>query len=187
MKLPLQITWRGISQSDAIETAIREKADKLEQFYDKIMACRVTVDAPHQHGGKGNLYEIHLDITVPGGEIVVRRNPTERHAHEDIYVVIRDVFDEARRQLQDHARKERGDVKAHGVPRHARVLKKFPAEDYGVLETPDGREIYFHKNALIDGDFSTLHEGTEVLYVEEQGNEGPEARQVVLGKHAWQP
>lgn len=187
MKLPLQITWRGISQSDAIETAIREKADKLEQFYDKIMACRVTVDAPHQHGGKGNLYEIHLDITVPGGEIVVRRNPPERHTHEDIYVVIRDVFDDARRQLQDHARKERGDVKVHDVPRHARVLKKFPAEDYGVLETPDGREIYFHKNALIDGDFDTLHEGTEVLYVEEQGNEGPEARQVVLGKHAWQP
>lgn len=186
MKLPLQITWRGISQSDAIESAIREKADKLEQFYDKMMACRVTVDAPHQHGGKGNLYEIHLDITVPGGEIVVRRSPPEKHAHEDIYVVIRDVFDEARRQLQDHVRKERGDVKAHGVPRHARVLKKFPAEDYGVLETPDGREIYFHKNALIDGDFSTLHEGTEVLYVEEQGNEGPEAQQVTIGKHTWQ-
>jgi ribosomal subunit interface protein len=183
MKLPLQITWRNVDQSDAIEASIREHAEKLDQFCDQIMSCRVVIEAPHGHHHKGKLYHIGIDITAPGKEIVVKRDPAEHAAHEDIYVSIRDAFNAARRQLQDYMRKRRGDVKAHDVPTHARVIRKFPAQDHGFLETPDGREIYFHRNALIDADFDTLHEGTEVYYVEEEGNEGPQAKQVSVGKH----
>lgn len=183
MKLPLQITWRNIGQSDAVEAAIRDKAGKLDEFYEHIMSCRVIVEAPHTHHHKGNLFHICLDIKVPDKEIVVRRGPAEHGAHEDIYVAIRDAFDAARRQLQDYARRRRGDVKEHDVPRHARVIRKFPVQGYGFLETPDHREIYFHRNALIDADFDTLDEGTEAYYIEEQGEHGPQAKQVTVGKH----
>jgi len=184
MQLPLQITWRGIKHSDAAEAQIREKAEKLDQFYDRIMGCRVMVESPHEHHHKGNLFHIRIDITVPGGEIVVRRSPEAHSAHEDIYVVIRDAFDAARRQLQDYARKQRGEIKRHDIAHTATVLRKFPAQGYGFLLTPDNREIYFHKNSLTDADFDFLHEGTVVHYVEEQGDEGPQAQKVILAKEA---
>lgn len=183
MKIPLQITWHGVDQSEAIEADIRDKADKLDQFCDNIMSCRVVVEAPHGHHHKGKLYRLSIDIKVPGKEIVVKRNPAEHSAHEDVYVAIRDAFDAARRQLAEFTRERRGDVKAHDVPRHARVIRKFPAQGYGFIETPDRREIYFHRNALLNGDFDKLAEGTEVYFIEEQGEKGPQAKQVTIGKH----
>ncbi len=116
MQLPLQITWHHISHSPAIEAEIRAKAAKLEQFYDHIISCRVVVDAPHRHHHKGNLFSIKLDIKVPDREIAISREPSEHHEHEDIYVVIRDAFDAARRQLQDYVRVRRGKVKHHEQP-----------------------------------------------------------------------
>jgi ribosomal subunit interface protein len=110
---PLQITWRDIPKSDALEADIRAKAEKLEQFYDKIISCRVTVEASNRRHHKGNLYRLHIAIEVPDKEIVVTRDPRDDHAHEDMYVSIRDAFDAARRQLQDYARIRRGDVKHH--------------------------------------------------------------------------
>jgi ribosomal subunit interface protein len=183
VKLPLQITWRNIEKSEAIEDAIRAKAEKLDQFYEHIMSCRVVVEAPHKHHHKGNLYRLHLDIKVPDKEIVVTRDPSEHSAHEDMYVAIHDAFDAARRQLQDYVRIRRGQTKMHDIYHEARVLRRFPAQDYGFLQTLDGRDIYFHRNALIDADFDMLDEGTEVSYVEEVGEQGPQAKQIRLGKH----
>ena len=117
MQQPLQITFRDIPRSEALEADIREKAAKLDQFYEKVMACRVMVEAPHSHHHKGNLYHIRIDLTVPGGEIVVKRGPQEHHAHEDPYVAVRDAFNAAQRQLQDYARKQRGKVKSHANQR----------------------------------------------------------------------
>lgn len=178
MDLPLQITWRDIPPSEAVEADIREKAEKLELFYGHVVSCRVVVEAPHAHHHKGKLYRLHIEIRVPGREIHVNRDPAQHHAHEDIYVAIRDAFDAARRQLQEHARLERGAVKQHD-PRHvARVLRRFPAQRYGFLLTPDNREVYFHENALVNVAFDMLDEGTEVVFVEEEGREGPQARQI---------
>ena len=113
MKLPLQITWRGVPQSDAVQADIEAKAEKLDEFYEHIMSCRVVVEQSSGRHHKGNLFRIRLDIKVPEREIVVTRDPSEAHAHEDMYVTIRDAFDAARRQLQDYARIRRGDVKHH--------------------------------------------------------------------------
>jgi len=110
MKTPLQITFRDIERSDALETHIREKAEKLETFFDPIMSCRVVVEMPHQHKHQGKSFNVRIDIGVPGSEIVVNRDN-----HEDIYVALRDGFDAARRQLQDYARKLHGEVKNHEV------------------------------------------------------------------------
>ena len=96
MKQPLEITFRDVPHSDALEADIRDKAGKLDQFYDRIMACRVMVEAPHSHHHKGNLYHVRIDLTVPDGELVVSRAPKEHHAHEDPYVAVRDAFDAIR-------------------------------------------------------------------------------------------
>ena len=108
MQLPLQITIRGVEHSDALEAHIRDKAGKLDEFFDHIMSCRVVVEMPHKHHQQGKNFTVRIDIGVPGSEIVVNRD----HA-EDVYVALRDAFDAAKRQLEDYARKIRGDVKTH--------------------------------------------------------------------------
>ena len=184
MRQPLQINFRDIPQSDAIEATVREKADKLDKFYDQIMTCRVMIEAPHGHHHKGKLYHIRIDLTVPNGEIVINRDPGDHHAHEDVYVAIRDAFDAARRKLQDYARKQRGDVKSHEAPPHGIISELVPVEDFGRIQTLDGREIYFHRNSLVDGDFDALKIGDKVRFVEEAGERGPQASTVHLtGKH----
>jgi ribosomal subunit interface protein len=174
MQLPLQITARDLLLTEAIETAIREKAAKLELFYDRMTACRVTIEAPHRHQHKGVLYNVTIDMTVPGAELVVKREP-----HEDLYVAIRDAFDAARRQLQSFAGRQRGDVKRHDQVPHARVVRLFAEDGYGFIATPDGREIYFHRNSVLNGQFERLSVGAPVRYAEERGDEGPQASTVV--------
>jgi ribosomal subunit interface protein len=185
MQLPLQITFRNIPSSEAVEAKIREKVDKLEKFYDRLIGCRVALGAPHRHH-KGNLYHIRIDLTVPGGELVIDRTPAEHQAHEDIYVAISDAFDAAKRKLQDYARLQRQDVKVHEVPQlPGRVKKLFPMEGYGFLETADGYEIYFHRNSVLDRAFDELSVGSEVSFVEEEGEKGPQASTVrVLEKNS---
>lgn len=118
MQIPLQITFRDFPSSEAVETRIRDEAAKLERFQDSITGFRVVVEAPHKNRHKGNLFHTSIHITVPGSEIDVTREPPKHHAHEDIYVSIRDAFREATRQLEDLFRK-RTDREHHGPPRGA--------------------------------------------------------------------
>jgi ribosome-associated translation inhibitor RaiA len=103
--------------SEAIATNIRDKAAKLESFYEKIMGCRVLVEAPHRHHHKGKLYHVRIDLTLPGREIVINREPSQHASHQDVYVALRDAFAAARRKLQDFVRRRRGAVKVHASPR----------------------------------------------------------------------
>jgi cold shock CspA family protein/ribosome-associated translation inhibitor RaiA len=184
MQQPLEITFRDIPRSEALEANIREKAGKLDQFYEKIMACHVIVERPHGHHHQGQLYHVRIDLTVPGGEMVIKRDPKEHHAHEDPYVAVRDAFKAARRKLQDFARKQRGDIKSHEMPPHGIVSEIVPMMDCGRILSSDGREIYFHRNSVVDGDFDLLEEGDQVWYAEEAGEEGPQASTVhIIGKH----
>jgi ribosomal subunit interface protein len=184
MQQSLQITFRDIPHSDAVEAAIREKAEKLDQFFERIMACRVMVEAPHSHHHQGGLYHIRIDLTVPGNELVVSRSPSEHQAHEDIYVAIRDAFDAAKRQLQEYKRKLKRQVKTHETPAHGQVTELTPDQDYGRIQSSDGRDIYFHRNSLVRGDYGELEVGSEVRFVEESGEAGPQASTVhVVGKH----
>ncbi|OGI43434.1 MAG: 30S ribosomal protein S30 [Candidatus Muproteobacteria bacterium RBG_16_64_11] len=178
MQIPLQITLRDMPPSEAVETRIREKAQKLDSFYDRIMSCRVVVESPQRHQHQGKLHSVRIDLSVPGAELVVNRVQ-----HEDIYVAIRDAFNAIGRKLEDYARRQRGDVKIHDAPGHGRVTKIFPSQGYGFIETPDRRELYFNRNSVVEPEFEQLEIGAEVSYVEEQGKEGPQARRVSVGKH----
>jgi ribosomal subunit interface protein len=111
MQIPLQISFRNMDPSPAVEARIRKKAEKLERFHDRIIGCTVVVEAPHRHHHKGKLFNVRVDISVPGKDVVVDRAKPTNHAHEDVYVAIRDAFDAATRRLEDQARKMRGNVK----------------------------------------------------------------------------
>jgi ribosomal subunit interface protein len=183
MQLPLQISFRDMPPSEAVEAKIRERAARLDRYYDRIMGCRVVVEAPHRHHHQGKLFHVRIELTIPNGELVVSREPAQHHAHEDVYVAIRDAFNATQRRLADYARRQRGDVKVHEAPPPARVSKLLPAEGYGFITSSDGREIYFHKNSVLSDRFSRLQVGTEVQFVEEQGDKGPQASSVrIVGK-----
>jgi ribosomal subunit interface protein len=113
MQVPLEIVFHNLDRSAAVEAEVRKRVAKLEQFADNITSCRVTVEAPHKHHQQGNLYSVRVDLHFPGGEAHADRSPSEDHAHEDVYVALRDAFKAARRQLQDRQRIRRGDVKRH--------------------------------------------------------------------------
>jgi cold shock CspA family protein len=195
---PVQITFRNVPSTEEIEEEIRARALKLGTFYSPITSCRVLVEAPARHRQEGYSFHIRIDLTVPQGEIVVKRAPTLYPGERDIggerrqkqmetrperkhlKVAMREAFDAARRRLQDHARRIRMDVKAHEPASQARVTKLFPVQGYGYIETPDGREIYFHANSVINGRFKNLKPGSEVSFAEEAGEKGPQASSVRL-------
>jgi len=186
MKLPLQINFRNMEGSDAMKQNIEERAGKLDQVCEQIMSCRVMVEAQHRHHQSGNLYHVRIDLTVPGTELVVSRGAQDHHSHTDVYVAIRDAFDAARRQLENYARKRRKEVKTHIEPLHGRISQLFLKDGYGKIETSDKREIYFHRNSVLNGDFEKLELGAEVSFAEESGDSGPQASTVkVTGKHHY--
>ena len=181
MEIPLRISFRNLERTPQIEDDVVEKVGKLEEFFDRIVGCHVVVEAPHRHHQQGNVYQVNIYITVPRKELVVNREPGLDHAHEDVHVAIRDAFDKARRQLEDYAREVRGDTKHHDVPAHGRIARLL--DDFGFIETDD-RQVYFHAHSVVGYDFGDLEVGKEVRYVEEAGEEGPQATSVhVLGRH----
>jgi cold shock CspA family protein len=187
--------------SDAIEALVREEAAHLDTYYNHIMGCRVMIEVPHRHSEEGEHHHIRIDLTVPGGEILVTREPSlhsrQQHIQEEertkereierphryLQVAIREAFDIVRRQLQDYARRQRLDVKTRKGKLRGRVCRLYP-EGYGYIETRDGSERYFHRNSVLHDDFEHIKVGSLVSFVEEQGQRGPQASSVALvGKH----
>jgi len=175
MRIPLQITARNFDLPETFRDEIHKKAEHLDKYYDQIMRCRIVVEVPHRHRHEGFLYNIRIDITVPGSELVIKREP-----HKDLNVAIRDAFDAARRKLEDFARRQRGDIKHHEEVPRARISALFPVKGYGFLTTSDGLEIYFHEHSVTNYDFNHLKVGMEVRFVEEQGEKGPQASSVTV-------
>ena len=184
MKVEPETVFEGMDPSPAVESAFRKEIAKLEQFYDRITACRVVIEAPHRRHQKGNLYTVRVHLTLPGQtDVVASRHPDAHHAHEDPYVAIRDAFKAARRQLQDRVRTSRGQVKAHPPVPHGRVTKLFPARGYGFIETPGGDELYFHRNSVLNDAFDTFSLDAEVRFVAAMGENGPQVSRVhLIGK-----
>jgi ribosomal subunit interface protein len=110
MKIPLQVSFHGVEHSDALYNAIRDKLDKLERYYDRIVSCRVVLELDARRKQHGKQLTLRIQLKVPGSEIAV----TREHG-EDIQVALREAFDAARRQLEDYAREQRGDVKRHSA------------------------------------------------------------------------
>ncbi len=184
MQIPLQITFHDLPPSDAIEAQIRQKVEKLNRFYDRIISCRVVVEAPHRHHHQGNIYHVRIDLTVPQGELLINRNSSQNHAHEDLYVAIRDAFAAAQRRLKSYAAVQKNKTKIHEIPDHGRIISLLPDDGYGFIETSEGDEVYFHQNSLLNCTLRDLQVGSEVRLIEHMGDKGLQASSVrLIGKH----
>ena len=181
MKIPIQVSFSNMTPSDAVRARVEELAGKLDRFHERIMSCRVVVRAPNRRQRKGRLYHVSIDLTLPGHEIVINRDPPQHQAHEDIYVALRDAFEAAVRQIEDVAREQRGDVKSHEEEPHGRITRLFPDRSYGFIEDEELGEIYFHANSVADDGFASLKVGTKVRYRAERGEKGLQATIVKPG------
>ena len=186
MQIPVEITFRDIERSEAVEARIRDWVEKLDRTFDRIVRCEVVVDDPHRHHHKGHQYSVRVRLTVPGTQIVSSHSPGDDGAHTDVYVAVRDAFLATKRQLEDYVRKtlHRGDVKREGNgAAHGRVTFLDVQKDWGWIEPDDGRRIYFHRNSVLGG-MDNVEVGDEVRFSEGMGDKGPQASPVeLIGAH----
>ncbi|MGA3000792.1 MAG: HPF/RaiA family ribosome-associated protein [Acetobacteraceae bacterium] len=179
--MDVQISFRGMEPSPAAEAQVQGRVDELEQFSDRISACRVVLETGDRHHRHGRIYHVRVDLTVAGGTVVANRDSGLNHAHEDLHVAIRDAFDAARRRLQDHMRRLDGQTKQHETALTGRVASVFAERDYGFLETAAGEEVYFHRNSVAGNGFNKLKVGEHVRYVIDpaEGDNGAQASAVI--------
>jgi cold shock CspA family protein/ribosome-associated translation inhibitor RaiA len=182
MIIPLEISYRDVEKTDTIDQLIREKAEKLDKICDHITSCRVAVEKPHEHI-RGEKYRVRLDISVPPGQnVVVTREPgNKRKIQNPLPSVIREAFKIAERQLKELNKFRKVDTKVHPQKlAGAYIIQLFKDEGYGFIRDFEGRDIYFHKNSLINVEFDKLKVGTTVSFIEETGDKGPQASTVKI-------
>ena len=117
MTIPTEVIFRHMDHSSALEEKIHQRVDKLQRFSDDIIQCRVSVEEPHKHHQRGNLFQVCLDVSVPGNEFVVKRAPEKHKEYEDAWVAVRDAFNKMERQLAAWHQRQR-------VKSHVRVLNE---------------------------------------------------------------
>jgi cold shock CspA family protein/ribosome-associated translation inhibitor RaiA len=181
MDSPLEITFHNMRSSDAIEGDIRKRVTKLEKLYGRMVSCRVSIEARTRQHHTGNVYEVHVDMHVPRGHLVVSKEPHhvgERHANTDVKASIRDAFEAAEAQLRSFGKKQGGEAKPHASPLYGSVAELFSERDYGFILTSEGARLYFHRNSVMDGGFDKLKRGDTVQFVEDMGDTGPTASKV---------
>jgi cold shock CspA family protein len=168
----------------AIREAVARYLDQLESRFGRITTCRVVVKGPGQHHRTGGLYEINVHLAIPHSrDVNVALTPQHDERYADIHFALNDAFKRARRQLQDRARRLQGLVKHHEAHPAGTVARIDPSGEFGFIETQDGREIYFHRNSVLDGAFPRMKRGVKVAYAEEEGEKGPQASTIrLLGK-----
>lgn len=114
MQVPVQVSFHGIDHSDAVEERVREKVAKLEQFCSDMISCRVTIEQHHKNTSnehkKGEPFHVTIDVTVPGDELIVKRDPSPDNlkGHEDVGIALRDAFQAMERQVKDYVQRRRG-------------------------------------------------------------------------------
>ncbi|AGU52986.1 sigma-54 modulation/S30EA ribosomal family protein [Variovorax paradoxus B4] len=177
MKQPLEIRFIGMESSDAVESAAREKAGKLDRFRPDIMACRVTIELAEKHRHQGRPFAVRVDVTVPDHELRV-----DRVHDEDVYVALREAFDDMTRQLQDSVRRVRGEEKLHASTLHGEVVRFADDGHCGFIRTAEGDEYWFGPENMAGAPFEHLAPGDHVQFVPEVAAEGRQAKRVSVGK-----
>lgn len=183
MQVPVEISFKNVPKKEGYKTLIDEEVYKLETMCEKITSCHVALEQPQAHIKSGNPFRVRVDLLVPRGhEIVVTREPGEGNMHDPLSVVIRDAFHAVRQQLQKVIDKNKRKVKVHPnkVEEVGKVVKVFEDKGFGFISSKDGDEIYFHKNSVLHNKFAKIKIGSEVRFVEEMGDKGPQASTVQL-------
>ena len=185
MQTPVEIEFQEMVPSPVVQELIADHVNKLEQRYGRITASRIVIKGPGNRHQTGGLYDINIRLALPDGrEVNIGRTPKADERHSDLPFAINDAFKRARRRLQDNARRMQGMTKSHEGQPIGTVVRLDPAGEFGFLRSTDGGEIYFHRNSILDAEFSELAVGSRVVFAEEIGEKGPQATTVkLLGKH----
>ncbi|HTY69941.1 MAG TPA: HPF/RaiA family ribosome-associated protein [Alphaproteobacteria bacterium] len=184
MQTPLEISFHNVPPSRRIEDSIRRRVLKLERIYQRLVGCRVSVEALHRQHRTGNVLSVHVEMFVPGGTLAISREPhyvRERRNRPTIEASLRDAFRAAEARLKAFKEQQRGNTKLHTPLFEGRVSQIFRDRDFGYIRTDSGAQLYFHRNSLMDGGFDALKPGEPVNYMESVGETGPAAAKVWVG------
>ena len=185
METPLEVVFQGMVANADVRDAIDRHLRQLEDRFGRVTAGRIVLRAPSDHHHTGGLFDINIHFALPDGrEVNVGHTRQDDERYADLNFALNHTFKRARRQLQDKVRRLEGKVKLHeGVP-SGTVKELDPVGGFGFIETSDGREIYFHRNSVLNDEFPHLAVSARVTYVEEMGEKGPQASTVrLLKKH----
>lgn len=179
MQTPIQIRFTNIDRSEAVETVIRARAERLPKFASGITSCHVYVEDT-SHRRKGNRYKVRVEVRVPGAEIAVNAKPGDIRAHDDILVAVRDAFDAMERRLKRRKPNPLAASSGRATPLQGRVAELHAEERFGQIEARDGRLVYFHANSVVNDDFARLGVGdtVELVVQEDESEKGPQASTV---------
>lgn len=181
MDVPPEIAFRNVEATEDLKSRILDGISDLEEVHDHVVSCRVMVEETNPGRSTGKLNHVRIEVAVPNHQVVVNRDPPAHPATQDLRQAINEAFQKARRKLRKVKAKQRGHVKVPGLPPHGRVVRLLTDDAgvrFGFLQSRDGRQVYFHENALVDLDYDELEVGTEVRFAEEEGKKGPQASTV---------
>jgi ribosomal subunit interface protein len=177
MKIPPEITYRGVEKTAAIEALLDEKIAKLERVCDHISSCHIAIEKDQDRPRDRSPYRVRLDITVPPShELAAESTMGHQTQYAELDTVIRDVFDKAWRQLRELSKQQqeydKGKINDGAQDTTALVTKLFPDQGYGFLKTLDGQDIHFSYNSVTHDDFDRLGIGTGVRFEAIEDEEG---------------
>lgn len=190
MQVPLEVAFHNIDSSDWAEREIRDRVADLEKIYDRLTSCRVRVDQRATNNNGSIPPVVHIELGIPGRpDLVVSHEPDHllrKYQRPDLHKAINEAFRIAERRLVDFKQKRDGRTKEphHDGPNQAlgQIAEMDPGGEFGFLLTQQGALLYFHRNAMLSGDFDDLRRGHEVHYVEDMGDTGPVASKVRVKK-----
>jgi len=180
MQTPLELTFRHMEPTPEIEALVHEKVARLEKLYSGITSCHVYVQAPHQRRRHGNLYEVTVELRVPGDTLSVHQTQHDVAEHEHPKVAIRDSFAAMERRLKQWKDAVSGEEKTHEGMLQGKIVELHTTEGYGQILATDGRLVYFHRNSVVDSDFDDMRVGdaVELVAQTDESEIGPQASTV---------
>ncbi|WP_119299801.1 HPF/RaiA family ribosome-associated protein [Dongia deserti] len=183
MQRPLEIAFKDLDSSDFVRNLVEERVDRLERFHPHIIGCRVVIEATHR-SAEGHHPPLGISVEVDVANrprIVAKDSEAQRSMKGDHLAAINRAFEAVERQLENLSDRQRGEVKFHENARQTgSIVRLFPEQGYGFIEIGGGPELYFTRNAMVDGNFDELKVGTMVQVTQaiSEGPMGPQASSV---------
>jgi cold shock CspA family protein/ribosome-associated translation inhibitor RaiA len=186
MQVPLEIAFHQTESAEWAENLIREHVANLEQLYGRLNSCRVVVEQRAKNDSGTIPPVVRIELGIPGHkELVVSHEPDHlqrKFQRPDLRNAIHEAFRIAERRLRDlKEQRERRTREPHRDSENqalGQIAELAPGRNQGFLMSRDGSLLYFHRNAILTGDFDKLRRGDEVYYVEDVGDTGPIATKV---------
>lgn len=176
--LPIQITIRDMPPSPALNALIRKNIKKLHKIYQRIIRCHVVVEFAQKNQHQGKVFNVRIDVTVPGKEFA-----STNKRNESAHIAIRESFQAMKRQLEEHVRKRNGKQKNHNSIMYGYVTRIMAKDGYGFIEGKDGNEYYFSLTNVSHPSFEQLNVGDAVEYSPEILDDGRQAHHIVREKN----